>query len=103
MKTYKAEGKVLGNLWGGGSGAYGSTILENKTRKGLLKEANKLLKSGGLDSGMGFESLIGAVISITETETIKVKGKDYERSEFETIFIGDLTDEEEEFLININI
>lgn len=101
MKTYKATGFVLGKHWGGGLGAYPSRLLQAKTKKTLLKKAKKELKSGGLDSGMGFESLKGALINIEEIETVNIKGKIFNRSEWEGEFIGSLTLKEEDFLLTL--
>ena len=98
MKNYTATGIVYGKNWGGGFGAYPARKIEAKTKAGLLSEAKKLLKSGGLDSGMGFESLKGAVLDITETENILINGKEFNRMETETEFIGDLSETEQDFL-----
>ena len=108
MKTYKSTGLVYGYLWGGGEGAYpaenlpykGYTRELYKSKKALLKEATEML-DGRLDSGMGYESLIGAMLDIEEIETIKKNSKQFTRSEFETVFIGDLTDKQKDFLESI--
>ena len=105
MKTYKSSGIVYGNFWGGGEGAYQAENLPYKrdpykSKKALLKEATEML-DGRLDSGMGYESLIGAMLEIEEIETIKKNGKQFTRSEFETVFIGDLTDKQKDFLESI--
>ena len=97
---FKSTGFVYGNLWGGGRGAYPAEKLENKTLKGLLKEACKGLKEGSLDSGMGYESLIGAVLEVEEIETITKNGKRYSCSEYNLHTIGKLNEEEIEFLKN---
>ena len=99
MKKYKSIGFVLGNCWGGGVLSYPAEKLQADTKKELVKEANKLLKSGGLDSGMGFESLKGAILEIEEIETIKKDGKEFERSEFEFMYSGTLSDEDKDFLM----
>lgn len=59
MKNYTASGIVYGKTWGGGFGAYPANKLEAKTMVDILSQAKKELKSGGLDSGMGFEYLKG--------------------------------------------
>lgn len=102
MKQYKSTGFVLGNLWGGGEGSYPATKLTASTKEEIIKQANELLKTRGLDSGMGYESLIGALLEIEEVETITVDGKEYTRSEFESEFIGDLTDEQQDFLLAVS-
>ena len=98
MKTYKIEGFVLGNYWGGGYGSYPSVTLKNNNLKKLMKEANEGLKEGWLDSGMGFDGLKGAIIEVFTTDTIKKNGKEYFNTESEIEFIGDLTLEKENFL-----
>jgi len=52
---------------------------------------------------MGFEFLKGAVLDIEEIETIKYKGKEFKRSEYITEFIGDLTEKEQDFLLECNL
>jgi len=98
MKTFKTTGVVYGKLWGGGFGAYPAEKLYNNEKGELLKEAKKLLKTGGLDSGMGYEYLKGALLEIEEIETIEIKGKEYQRSEYSLEYIGDLTQKEKLFL-----
>jgi 1,4-dihydroxy-2-naphthoyl-CoA synthase len=72
-KEYIAGGIVYGKNWGGGFGAYPSRELRAKNKAELFIQARAELKTGGLDSGMGFEYL--------------------------TKFIGNLTDKEKDFLV----
>ena len=97
-KEYISSGLVYGKHWGAGFGSYEARELRAKTKNALLREAIKELKSGGLDNGMGFESLKGAILEIREIETINIKGKEYKRSEYITELIGDLTEKEQDFL-----
>lgn len=97
-KEYIASGLVYGKLWGGGFGAYKSQELRAKTKSELLIQAKKDLKSGSLDGGMGFEFLKGARLDIKEIETVTIKGKEYQRVEYITEFIGNLTDKDRDFL-----
>ena len=99
MKTYTSSGIVYGKTWGGGFGGYEARKLEAKTYKGLLNEAKKELKTGGLDGGMGFEYLKGALLTIKTTDTILIKGKEYINNEYDSEFIGDLTEKEQDFLL----
>jgi hypothetical protein len=99
---YKCKGHVIGNYWGGGKGSYPITKLKAVTKEELLKIANEKLKDGSLDSGMGYESLIGARLDIEEIDTVIVNDKSYSRSEYYTEFIGELTDDELEFLENLD-
>ena len=104
MKTeYIAKGFVYGKCWGGGFGGYPSREVTGKTEAELLAKAEADLKSGALDSGMGFEFLKGAVLNIEEIETIKYKDKEFKRSEYITEFIGDLTEKEQDFLLECNL
>lgn len=99
--TYRSTGLVLGNYWGGGKGSYEARPLRNDDREALLKEANELLKTGGLDNGMGYESLIGALLDIEVITSIEINGKIFTNTDNEIIFIGDLTEEQKEFLENV--
>jgi hypothetical protein len=96
--TYKASGYVLGNHWGGGEGAYPTIRLEADTFAEVLAKCNNALEDGSLDSGMGFERLIGAIINVTTITTIVFEDKDFINKEVESHFIGELTEEQEEFL-----
>jgi len=96
-ESFKSTGLVYGNLWGGGEGSYPAKKLEGKTKADILEQATKGL-DGSLDAGMGFESLIGAILLITTITTIVVKGKTFTNEETEEEFIGNLTEEQQEFL-----
>jgi hypothetical protein len=107
MKTkenfrFTCTGFVLGNLWGGGNGGYPARPLSANTKEELIKQAEEGL-DGSLDSGMGFESLLGALLFITTTTTIKHNGKEFENQETEDIFIGELTEEQQDFLIECSM
>ena len=98
MKTYKITGTVFGNLWGGGKGAYPAETLQGNNLEKLKKEANKLLKNGLLDSGMGYENLIGAYLIIETITTKTINGKKFINSECDNKFIGKLSEKEKDFL-----
>jgi hypothetical protein len=102
-KKYIANGFVLGKLWGGGFGAYKSREVRAKTKTELLKKALQDLKTGVLDSGMGFEFLKGAILNIKEVESIILKGKKYQRADYIIEFIGNLTEKEQDFLLTCEI
>ncbi|MCK9429615.1 MAG: hypothetical protein M0R17_06385 [Candidatus Omnitrophica bacterium] len=97
-KKFESTGLVYGNYWGGGKGSYPARKLYAKTKSDIIEQAEKGL-DGSLDSGMGYESLIGALLIITEITTINVKGKNYVHKEDDIIFIGDLSENEQNFLI----
>lgn len=97
--AFSATGLVLGNCWGGGKGAYTARQIHANTREDLLDQANKMLADGSLDSGMGFESLIGAALYIKATEYITVDGNTYSRDMNDPgAYIGELTEEEQQEL-----
>jgi len=100
-KYYKITGFVYGNYWGGGKGAYKSESYEGEDLDKLMKTIKEDLESGTLDSGMGYESLIGAILDIETIEKIKYKDKYYYNSDYSIDYVGDLTEEEEDFLRDI--
>ena len=97
-KTFKATGLVYGNYWGGDGGSYPSNPLKGETKESIIKQATKGIEDGSLDAGMGFESLVGALICIETIETIEINGKDFSHREYKTVFVGDLTESEQDFL-----
>jgi hypothetical protein len=90
----------LGNYWGGGKGAYPCTKFESDNLDELLEQNKLALKSGSLDSGMGYESLIGAKLLITTISTICYEGQEFSNEEIEEQFIGELTNDEQDFLLD---
>jgi len=102
-RSYKSEGYVLGNYWGGGQGAYPCIKLESDNLDDLIKQNELALKSGSLDSGMGYESLIGALLYVTTISIICYEGQEFRKKEIDTQFICELTDEQENFLLDCNI
>ena len=99
--NYAARGHVLGNYWGGGKGSYRTIRLYDTTLDGLLEKCKTALHDGSLDSGMGFASLLGAVIEVVTITTITVGDKEFTNEEIETHIIGELTEEEQEFLLEL--
>lgn len=99
-KSYKATGFVLGNLWGGGQGAYRTIELEADTKEALMEKAKVALDDGSIDSGMGFESLVGAVLDITESTMVEIEDEIYINEKYIFDTVGELTDEQYEWLQN---
>ena len=99
-KSYKATGFVLGNLWGGGQGAYPTIELEADTKESLMEKAKVALDDGTIDSGMGFESLVGAVLDITESTMVEIEDEIYINEKYIFDTVGELTDEQYEWLQN---
>ena len=96
---YEAQGCVLGNYWGGGAGSYPTIKIEGTTKEEVLEKAHEALANGSLDSGMGYESLIGAVLNVTCITTVEIDGKLFTNEETETEDIGNLTDVQFDFLL----
>ena len=96
--TYKSKGFVYGYLWGGGEGSYAAKKLTADTERTLLKKAVKGL-DGSLDGGMGFESLIGAILYIEKVTTTVIDGKEFTHSDFDTKLIGNLTENQQNHLL----
>jgi hypothetical protein len=95
---YKSKGVVLGNTWGGGRGSYPTIGIKCDDLEHLIELNKEALKDGSLDSGMGFESLIGALLNIETIRTIEVDGRLYTTTETENLLIGDLTEKQIDFL-----
>lgn len=100
--TYKSSGVVFGNYWGGGTGSYPATTFHSDiSKEDLIEQNNKALESGALDSGMGYESLIGALLTIETKDNREIDGKIFTNTETERVFIGNLTEEQMELLETI--
>jgi hypothetical protein len=95
---YRSTGLVFGNFWGGGRGTYPAVKLSADTKEELIKKATEGL-DGSLDSGMGYESLIGAILDITKITSITYGGKTFTNEEVEVEFIGELTEKDQDFLL----
>lgn len=74
---FEAEGTVLGNLWGGGQGYYPARKYSNASLSKMKTEIKKDFNSGALDSGMGFESPVGAIMTITKHTIKYIDGEEY--------------------------
>lgn len=99
--SFEAKGFVLGNLWGGGVGAYPSIKLEGKSEEEILERANSELSTGGLDSGMGFQRLTGAALNITKITRIEIDGLPFTNKQTEVKLIGNLDEMDQEFLLDM--
>ena len=95
---FTAKGHVLGNYWGGGQGAYPTIKFSGDSKEEILEKANAALNDGSMDSGMGYESLIGAILVLKETTKIIVDGKEFVNDEYEEISVGKMKDDQLQFL-----
>ncbi len=94
MKRYTAKGIVWGNCWGGGKCGYASEVVTGSTMEEVEKEATRQLESGELDSGMGFESLYAATLTVKVEDIREIDGKEFIHTEHENLFIGQCTENE---------
>lgn len=99
--SYKAKGMVLGNLWGGGVGFYPIKTIKTKTREELIQKAKDSLLDGSLDDGMGFESIIGALLDITITTKVEISDEVYIHKKYEYDSVGKLSDEQHDYLMEV--
>ncbi len=90
---YSAKGYVYGNLWGGGRAAYPSKKLTGASIDEIRVKAEAMLKDGSLDSGMGYESLVGAVLEVTVIKGVTIKGEIFASESYEWLIVGKLTED----------
>lgn len=100
--TFTAKGVVLGNFWGGGKGAYPAQECSAHSEQELIEQIRSRLDDGSLDSGMGYESLIGAAMTITTTTQIELDDKVFVNKEYNDQFFGDLDESDQDFLIEVS-
>ena len=98
---YVITGYVYGKYWGGGEGAYNSEELRGNDLDVVIAKAKEMLSDGSLDSGMGYEALIGARLDVEEITEIEVDGEIYSHSDYWPEYIGKLSEEQKEFLEEI--
>lgn len=98
MIIYRATGMVLGNCWGGGQVGYRAEQLKADSLSELRNKINAGIADGSLDSGMGFESLIGAVMLIETIDNREIGGKMFTAVNSEDEVFGKLTEEQVDFL-----
>ncbi len=103
MVTYKATGIVLGNCWGGGQAGYAADEINANSLRKLRKEIERQLGNGSLDSGMGFESLIGAIMVIDTIDSREIDGKTFVAHDYEDEIFGDVTPEQKEMLCEMQL
>jgi hypothetical protein len=99
--TFSATGAVLGNYWGGGKGAYEARPVSASSKEELIKLLEQGVEDGSLDSGMGYRSLLGAYMTIKQTTHVTIDGKDFSNDEYEDVVIGNLDEEEIDFLCEV--
>jgi hypothetical protein len=91
MKKYSSTGIVWGNCWGGGQSGYTTRKIYGNSLKDLRKKAETMLSDGSLDSGMGYESLIGAILCVKIEDVKTIKGKEYINTTYRELCVGKLS------------
>ena len=97
-KQFIIRGTVLGNLWGGGKGSYPMQMISAPTLKKAMEMATKRLAMSKLTGTGDFDGELGAKLNIECITTLQIKGKLFTHSETEIAFIGEMDEEEVEFL-----
>jgi len=100
FNTYKAKGYVLGKFKDGLTCVYEAKRINGLTEKKFIKYCNENLQS--LDSGMGYDEIIGCAYRYTITRTVEIAGKKFlsKDSKRKFIFIGKLSENQKEFLVD---
>lgn len=98
MKRYSSTGIVWGNLWGGGQSGYSAKKLSGPTLKSIKEQALKGIKEGSLDSGMGYESLIGAVLLVKKEDVKNIKDREYIHTSYRPLVVGKIKPKIRRFL-----
>lgn len=102
VKTIREEfisrGVVLGTLWDFQTGAYPARKLTGKSEKEIIEQAEKMLDNNSLDDGMGFQSLKAATLEIEKITFVEIDGKLFENHESNVVTLGELTEQEDNFL-----
>lgn len=101
---YRASGYIMGNLWSGGKGIYPAKTVEAENEEELKDIINGMIEDKTLDSGMGFESLVGAGLNITKIEKIKVNDRWYtHKYKPEFNLFGNMTMQDESEVMDVII
>lgn len=87
---YTADGVVLGNYWGGGKGWYPAERYKEDTFTTLKNRIKDDFNCGALDSGMGYECLVGSMMVVVKHTIIEYKGKEFENESSRVMWLGKL-------------
>ena len=100
--SYVAKGYVLGIDWFGNKGKYPTKEVKGSSIDEIGTKINEMIESNILDNGMGFKSLIGALMTIRTTTEIYVDDLRFINNQYQYNFYGELTKEEEYFLDEVD-
>ena len=99
MKRITVTGYVFGNCWGGGTCGFKARKITGGTLKEVKAEAKRMFEDGSLDSGMGFESLNGAILE-AKIETFKrINGEVYVNTKYQNFTVGKTTEYQREQIL----
>ena len=95
---YDISGYVYGRTWEFTKGFYLSRKYHGRDLDMLKTIIEQDFKDGSLDSGYGFESLIGAVLYVTSIDTRIIDDKEFHNTQVSSYTIGELPDNYEEII-----
>lgn len=106
---FYAQGYCWGKCWGGGECGYEAESYEADSLEELRAKITEGVTDGSIDSGMGYEKVTGAKMSIRSITTIEIEGAQeddlngvyHKTSYFGSEVFGKLSKEAEECLSNI--
>ena len=91
-QEYQADGIITGRLWGGGLGFYYARKYTGfKSLDDLKENIKKDFESGAIDSGFGFEKIIGARMKIDKITIKTIDDDDYVNVKHEMFELGDMS------------
>ena len=89
---YRAKGLVCGIDWNNDETIYPTIEYSSRSRlEDLEDQINKGIEDGSIDGGMGYQKIIGALMTVTTIRTIILDGKYYTNSEDQVRAYGNLT------------
>lgn len=95
---YKAKGLVYGCLWDNSMGSYPSKEVYSENFDELKEMIMSGIDDGSLDSGMGYQQLVGAIMEITTITDIVINDDVYTNKKYQVEYFGELSETEIEFL-----
>ncbi len=96
--SYVAKGYVLGIDWFGSKCAYPTRAVKGSSIEEIESNINQMIESNILDNGMGFQSLIGALMVFRTTTEIYIDELRFVNNQYHDNFYGKLSDDEKNFL-----
>ena len=98
MKRISTTGFVFGNCWGGGTCGYNARHINGTVLKEVKATALNMLEDGSLDSGMGYESLYGAILKAKIEDIRIINGREFVCTRYKVFSVGKLSRQEREHI-----